>query len=137
MIHATILLALSAPGRPGVAPPKPEIFTETVADGEILKVIPKGALFTTQSGPDGKPEPLPRTRILQYWFKAEVKGKTVYLSQVADEFGKKDFFDLDGADSYGEKRDFDLELGKPAVIRYNVPGGGPIWTLTLESLDSK
>jgi len=99
-------------------------YTRTVADGEILKVMPEESR-------------LPKEQIVRYYFKVEIKGQTVHLTQVADEFGKKDFFDLrDKApgDEYGKRRDFDLRIGKPVVISYNVPGGGPVWEFRLQSI---
>src|ERR1700733_13289846 len=94
MSHATIVMVLSAVAMPAIRLPPPETFTETVADGEILKVVPKGKLYTTGTDDHGHPIPLDPKRILRYYFRVAIKDQEVVLTQVPDEFGKSDFFDL-------------------------------------------
>src|SRR5579872_670446 len=104
MSHATIVMVLSAVAMPAIKLPPPETFTETVADGEILKVMPKGKLYAAR---DPK-------QVLRYYFKVAIKDQEVVLTQVPDEFGKSDFFDLPGSpEGYGVKRTFSLKPGKP------------------------
>jgi hypothetical protein len=136
-VHATIVMVLSARAHPAIKPPPPETFTETVADGEILKVFPRGELYTTQSDDHGKTIQRAPKDLLRYYFLVAIKNGVAVLTQVADEYGKTDFFDLDDrlpSDGYGEKRTFSLKPGKPVSFSFNVPGGGPAWTLTLQSL---
>jgi hypothetical protein len=119
-------MVLSARAHPAIQPPPPESFTETVADGEILKVVPRGKLYTA-----GVRDP---KELLRYYFRVSIKDQEVILTQVADEYGKKDFFDLDDrlpSEGYGERRTFSLKPGKPVSFSYNVPGGGPAWTLSV------
>jgi hypothetical protein len=127
MTHATIVMVLSAlVPVPAIKAPPPETFTETVADGDILKVMPKGKLHTTV---DPK-------QILRYYFRVAIKDQEVVLTQVPDEYGKSGFFDLSGSsEGYGVKRTFSLKPGKPVSFSYNVPGGGPAWTLSLQSIN--
>lgn len=134
-MHATIVMVLSVVTMPVIKPPPPETFTETVADGEILKVVPKGKLYTTGTDDRGHPIPLDPKQILRYYFRVAIKDHEVVLTQVPDEFGKSDFFDLSGSsEGYGVKRNFSLKAGKPILFSYNVPGGGPAWTLSLQSI---
>jgi hypothetical protein len=136
MTHATIVMVLSAVVPvPAIKAPPPETFTETVADGEILKVMPKGKLYTTGTDDHGHPIPLDPKQILRYYFRVAIKDQEVVLTQVPDEFGKSDFFDLSGSsEAYGVKRNFSLKPGKSVSFSYNVPGGGPAWTLSLQSI---
>jgi hypothetical protein len=135
MTHATIVMVLSALAMPAIKLPSPETFTETVADGDILKVVPKGKLYTTGTDDHGHPIPLDPKQILRYYFRVAIKDQEVVLTQVPDEFGKSDFFDLSGSpEGYGVKRTFSLKPGKPISFSYNVPGGGPAWTLSLQSI---
>jgi hypothetical protein len=124
--HATIVMVLSAlVPVPAMKTPPQETFTETVADGEILKVMPKGKLYTAV---DPK-------QILRYYFRVAIKDQEIVLTQVPDEFGKSDFFDLRGStEGYGVQRTFSLKPGKPVSFSYNVPGGGPAWTLSLQGI---
>src|SRR5271168_3314848 len=106
-VQATIVMVLSARAHPAIKPPPPETFTETVADGEILRVVPKGKLFTTGTDDHGNSIPLDPKRLLRYYFRVAINGGEVLLTQVADEYGKKDFFDLEDlfpSDGYGERR---------------------------------
>jgi hypothetical protein len=135
MTHATIVMVLSAVAMPAIKLPPPETFSETIADGEILKVVPKGKLYTTATDDHGRPIPLEPKQILRYYFRVAIKDQEVVLTQVPDEFGKSDFFDLSGSsEAYGVKRSFSLKPGKPVSFSYNVPGGGPAWTLSLQSI---
>jgi hypothetical protein len=138
MTHATIIMVLSAITMPVQKAPTPETYTETVADGEILKVVPKGKLFTMGTDDHGQPIPLEPKRILKYYFRVAIKDQEVVLTQVPDDFGKSDFFDLTDqslSEGYGVKRTFSLKPGHPVSFSFNVPGGGPAWTLSLKSID--
>jgi hypothetical protein len=87
--------------------------------------MPKGKLYTTVD-----PE-----QILRYYFRVAIKDQEVVLTQVPDEYGKSDFFDLSGSsEGYGVKRTFSLRPGKPVSFSYNVPGGGPAGKLSLQSI---
>jgi len=134
-VQVTIVMVLTSRAHPAVKPPPPETYTETVGDGEILKVFPKGKLYTQGTDDHGRPIALDPKQILRYYFHVSIKGGEVVLTQVPDEYGKSDFFDLDDrspTDGFGEKRTFALKPGKPVSFYYNVPGGGPAWTLTLK-----
>lgn len=137
MTHATIVMVLSALTMPVQKAPAPETYTETVADGEILKVVPKGKLFTMGTDDHAHPIPLDPKQIIRYYFRVSLKDQEVVLTQVPDEYGKSDFFDLTGrlpSEGYGVKRTFSLKPGQPVKFSYNVPGGGPAWTLSLQSI---
>ena len=137
MTHATIVMVLSAVAMPVVKLPPPETFIETVGDGEILKVLPKGKLYTTRSDDHGQPIALEPRQILRYYFRVSIKDQEVVLTQVPDEYGRSSFFDLTDpslSEGYGVRRTFSLKPGKPVSFSYNVPGGGPAWTLSLKSI---
>lgn len=136
-VHATIVMVLSARAHPAAKLPPPETYRETIADGEILKVVPRGKLYTTGTDEKGRAVPLDPKQLLRYYFRVAIKDGEVVLTQMPDEYGKADFFDLDvklPGDSYGSRRTFTLKPGQPVSFSYNVPGGGPAWTLSLESL---
>lgn len=137
VVHATIVMVLSARAHPAIKAPTPETFKETIADGGILKVFPRGELYTTRLGDHGKDVPIDPKNMLRYYFRVAIKDGEVVLTQVADEYEKKDFFDLVDrlpSDGYGERRTFSLKPGKPVSFSFNVPGGGPAWELTLQSI---
>jgi hypothetical protein len=116
--HATIVMVLFARGHPAIKPPPPETFTETVAEGDP-EVGSKGPSFTRQapttrhfytSGPQGSSALLCRVAI---------KDGEAVLTQVADEYGNKDFFDLDDrlpSNGYGEKRNVFVETRKASLF---------------------
>ena len=139
MAHATIVMVLTAAvGVPAIKVPPPETFTETVADGEILKVMPKGKLYTMGTDDQGHPIPLDPKQILRYYFRVAIKDREVVLTQVPDEFGKSDLFHLStSTEGFAVQRAFSLTPGKPVSFSYAVPGGGPAWTLTLQGISAK
>ena len=106
---ATIQVALSAVGQ---GPrPEPELHTQTVENGQVLKLVPAG-----------KPEALHR-----YYFRVRIESRELRLYPEQDEYGRMLPFAC-------EATLLRLQIGKPLCIAYNVPGGGPAWTLTLTSI---
>ena len=135
---ATFRLALSGRAHPSVPKPKPEFVVQTVAAGGVLKLTPPGDLFTQQSSEDGKTMVRLRPEhVLHCYFRVEVKDEAVELTQVPDEYNRLARFDLDygvRAEYPGGRLRFRVEIGKPMVVFYNVPGGGPEWTITLTGI---
>ena len=119
---ATFQLALSGRAHPSVPKPKPEIVVQTVAAGGVLKLT--------------QPVDLPPEQVLRCHFRVQIKGEAVELTQIQDEYGHLARFNLDGASAQypGGGLRFRVEIGKPMVIYYNVPGGGPEWTIALAGI---
>jgi hypothetical protein len=104
----------------------------------VLELVPDGTLFTQHIGDGGKMERLPDSWLLRYCFRVRVEGRAVILEQVADKYGHKLPFSLrepPNAVSFSDPGPIRLEIGKPRGIFYNVPGGGPVWTLELKGIE--
>jgi hypothetical protein len=117
--------------------PTPEHFTKTVEDGGVLEIAPEGSLFTVQSGPDGTLEPIPKAELHRYCFRARIQGGELRLTQEPDQNGGMWPFATEGQFLWNfaaTRPPLRLKAGKPVVIAYNVPGGGPQWTLTLAGI---
>jgi len=121
---ATIDAVLSSNG---MGPrPEPERYVKTVGDEQVLELVPERSLFTTQSAEDGASEPIPERQLPRYALHVRIQGNEVRLTPRADKYG------MVRPLSFSTSRQFiRLEPDKPAVIEYDVPGGGPVWTLTL------
>jgi hypothetical protein len=134
---ATVELVLTGLG---LGPrPTPETYIKTVENDQILKLVPERELFTDHCGADGKLEPLPADRLLRYYFRVWIEGEKLLLTQEHDEYGRREPFAFEGrlvGFDLDAHRPFRLEIGKPVVIAFNVPGGGPQWTLTLREIQA-
>ena len=117
-VHATIVMVLFARGHPAIKPPPPETFTETVAErnpevgskGQVLHDRHRRPGHFYTSGPQGSSALLCRVAI---------KDGEAVLTQVADEYGNKDFFDLDDrlpSNGYGETRNVFVEARKASLF---------------------
>jgi hypothetical protein len=117
--------------------PAPELYTKTVEDDGVLELVPEWMLFTTRSGADGLPETIAPSALHRYCFRARVEGDRLRLVQEPDRHGAKRPFTRGEQFLWSEdemQQPIWLSVGTPVVIAYNVPGGGPQWTLTLLSI---
>jgi hypothetical protein len=130
---ATIQVALGALGQ---GPrPEPEVEVVTLENDQVLKLVPRRGLFTRRPCRGGS-EPIPPEALHRYYFRIRIEGQEVRLFPKRDEYGRVQPFafeppPLTGA--YGQVL-FRLQAGKAVVVCYNVPGGGPAWTLTLTAI---
>ncbi len=118
---ATFRLSLSGRAHPSVPRPKPQTHESTVADNEVLKLIPPGELARTD-----------------YFFRVRIEGQTVRLTQIPDDARRMTMFSFDEGDRTHNAEPgapFQVEKDKPVVIYLNVPGGGPEWTITLLGIE--
>jgi hypothetical protein len=135
MTTATIQLDLTGTPRPGIEPPPVETHTVCVPVEGVLKLIPQGDLFTQGCDDEGKTERLPPEQWLRYYFHLAVAGDAVQLTQVPDEYSFMPPYGFRGGPTWQAPwTSFRLQLREPVTIYYNVPGGGPEWTLTLLEL---
>ena len=125
---ATIDAALTSCG---MGPrPEPEHYVKTVSDEQVLELVPERSLFTTQSDEAGMSEPIPVERLHRYAFQVRIQGEEVRLTQRADRYGALRPLGLFNVPS----GPILLQRNKAFVIEYNLPGGGPVWTLTLADI---
>jgi len=116
--------------------PDPEIDVQKIENNQVLKLVPNRQLFTRRPCRGGS-EPVPPEALHRYYFRVRIDGSEVRLFPERDEYGRMQPFAFEptpliGAD--GREALLRLEILKPVVICYCVPGGGPAWTLTLTAI---
>jgi hypothetical protein len=127
-------LELTGTGPPMLPKPPVEVSNKYADEASVLELVPEGALYTQHVGDSGKMERLPDAWLTRYCFRVRIDGETVELAQVADKYGHRQpfsFHEPPYALSLHNPGPIRLEVGKPRGIYYNVPGGGPMWTLEL------
>jgi hypothetical protein len=110
--------------------PSPETYLKTVADGGLLKLVPERELYASYRKP---------SETIRYHFHVGIQGNEIRLSQRQDEHGRVSPY------SFGDQllgvepvpTEFRMKPGIPVTIAYNVPGGGPAWSLTLQEIRAK
>jgi hypothetical protein len=116
--------------------PDPEIDVRGIENNEVLKLVPNRELFTRRPCRGGS-ELVPPEALHRYYFRVRIEGREVRLFPEQDEYGRMQpfafepppFISVDGRVAL-----LRVQIGKPVVICYNVPGGGPAWTLTLTDI---
>ncbi len=128
---ATLQVALGALGQ---GPrPEPEVDVVRLENDQVLKLMPHRGLFTRRPCRGGS-EPIPPEALHRYYFRIRIEGQELRLFPEQDEYGRKQPFAFEPpplASACGGEILYRLQAGKSVVVSYNVPGGGPAWTLTL------
>jgi hypothetical protein len=131
-------LELTGTGPPMLPKPRVEVSTKDAGEDSVLELVPEDTLYTQHVGDSGKMERLPDAWLSRYCFRVRIDGKLVVLEQVADKYGHRQpfsFHEPPYALSLQDAGPIRLEIGKPRRIFYNVPGGGPMWTLELIGIE--
>jgi hypothetical protein len=126
--EALIEAVLSARGQ-GLRP-SPETYLKNVEDGGLLKLVPERELYASYRKP---------SEMISYHFQVRIQGSEIRLSQRQDEYGRVSPY------SFGDQLlgvelvtpEFRMKPGIPVVIAYNVPGGGPAWSLKLQEIRAR